>query len=52
MMNSPCEKCPHYNTCGLKCAEFKEWFSQEWRRVRKLFGIEGDEQSDEEGGDV
>ena len=39
-MNNPCENCYQNATCGLKCNEFKAWFSEEWARLRKLFGME------------
>lgn len=42
-MNSPCENCDQFATCGVKCTEFKEWFSVEWRRLRRLFGMEAED---------
>ena len=33
-MRYPCDKCRRNGTCGAGCSKWREWFMEEWRRIR------------------
>lgn len=34
----PCTNCKREGTSHNPCPKFKEWFGEEWKKIRKTFG--------------